>query len=113
MALPGYAAQALLYRKSRSYQRARVGACLSCRLDRRPTAGRLRHLLRYRLAGLQYWLCHQHRPVGVPLPCRLPATFGLCLNGCPSGVAVAAAHRGNEGVGRRCCEGNENGRCNI
>jgi hypothetical protein len=118
MTVPGYAAEASLYRTNRSYRGVRRG----------PAAAAGQTVVAQQLIacndkcaielGLCEFLCalSAEAPV-VTVACVLSCwvLFGLCLDDCPPDTApVGGGGTPPEcGVGRRCCERDESGRCTI
>jgi hypothetical protein len=114
MALPGYAAEASLYRTSRSYR----GAPSSLATDVGQTVIAQQIDCDALCAG-KWQACNIGCAIsgGIFLPFCLAGclvAFGLCLSDCPSGGGGGGGGGSGEcGIGRRCCERDENGRCTI
>ena len=115
MALPGYAADASLYRTRQSYRGAYSG----------PIGADGRTVLSQQvdcntLCAIKWQVCNigcatSSGPLVFLCLAACGAAFGLCLNGCPSG-GNGGGGGGTPpecGLGRRCCERDENGRCTI
>jgi hypothetical protein len=120
MTVPGYAAEASLYRTNRSYRGVRRG----------PAADTGQTVVAQQLIPCRDWCIILSAAclvgVGVAEPETLGvASFGIfacalglasCLDMCPPDTAPVGGGGGTPpecGVGRRCCERDESGRCTI
>jgi hypothetical protein len=113
MTLPGYAADASLYRTSRSYRGSSGG---SARLAGPAVVAQ--QLDCHTSCALRWELCNLGCAVGtgpLVLLCLAAcgASFGLCLNACPPTGGGGGGPTPECGIGRRCCERDETGRCTL
>jgi hypothetical protein len=120
MAVPGYAAEASLYRTSRSYRGVRRG----------PAADTGQTVVAQQLIACRDWCVILGIACGVGVGVGVPATLGAasfgifgcalgfasCLDLCPPDTAPVGGGGGTPpecGVGRRCCDRDESGRCTM
>jgi hypothetical protein len=114
MALPGYAAEASLYRTSRSYRGASGGPA-----DDSGLAVTAQQIACDDLCAIKWQVCNIGCAIsgGILLPFCLAGcgvAFGLCLDDCPSGGGGGGGGGGTSGccpAGRRCCGSCASGKC--